>query len=299
MGRTLTLLRRPLGLVLGIGGLRVRRARWRDRLRGGRRPRREAASAVSGWRGVGPSLTLVRCPCVPLNSPNNTLQYQWPALQTQPQTHTSPPHRHPKDQRRMDIYSPNMQREALLKFAEALGSRRSALMRDECGDWRIEGNRGHIYAVPGALDQPHTPGFQIYFGGAGVEKGWLNTIRVTPRPVACGPAPVTRLPGPVPGTCFAGPLSPWPPSLARPAPRRITPLCSSASLLLRRSQTSRVRASSASTPRLPDADLGRSPSGQTRDLPVPAQRASTHARVFDHAGLGGRSHSRARPCRLP
>ena len=34
MGRTLTLLRRPLGLVLGIGGLRVRRARWRDRLRG-------------------------------------------------------------------------------------------------------------------------------------------------------------------------------------------------------------------------------------------------------------------------
>ncbi len=26
---------------------------------------------------------------------------------------------------------------------------------------------------------------------------------------------------------------------------------------------------------------------------------STHARVFDHAGLGGRSHSRARPCRLP
>ena len=67
---------------------------------------------------------------------------------------------------------------------------------------------------------------------------------------------MTRLPGPVPGTCFAGPLSPWPPSLAPPAPRRITPLCSSASLLLRRSQTSRVRASSASTPRLPDADLG-------------------------------------------
>jgi hypothetical protein len=79
---------------------------------------------------------------------------------------------------------------------------------------------------------------------------------MTPRPVACGPAPVTRLPGPVPGTCFVGPLSPWPPSLAPPAPRRITPLCSSASLLLRRSQTSRVRASSASTPRLPDADLG-------------------------------------------
>ena len=77
----------------------------------------------------------------------------------------------------MDIYSTNMRREALLKFAEALGSRRSALMRDECGDWRIEGNRGHIYAVPGALEQPHTPGFQIYFGGVVVEKGWLNTKR--------------------------------------------------------------------------------------------------------------------------
>jgi hypothetical protein len=77
----------------------------------------------------------------------------------------------------MDIYSPNMQREALLQFAGALGSRRSALVRDECGDWRIEGNRGHIYAAPGPLDQPHTPGFQIYFGGEGVEKGWLNTKR--------------------------------------------------------------------------------------------------------------------------
>jgi hypothetical protein len=77
----------------------------------------------------------------------------------------------------MDIYSPNMQREALLKFAGALGSRRSALMRDERGDWRIEGNRGHIYALPRALDELHAPGFQIYFGGEGVEKGWLNTKR--------------------------------------------------------------------------------------------------------------------------
>jgi hypothetical protein len=77
----------------------------------------------------------------------------------------------------MDIYPPSMQREALLKFAEALGSRRSALTRDECGDWRIVGKRGHIHAVPGDLDQPHTPGFQIYFGGVGIEKGWLNVKR--------------------------------------------------------------------------------------------------------------------------
>jgi hypothetical protein len=77
----------------------------------------------------------------------------------------------------MDIYPTNMQREVLLKFAEALGSRRSALMKDECGDWRIIGKRGHIYAVPGALEEPNTSGFQIYFGGLEVEKGWLNAKR--------------------------------------------------------------------------------------------------------------------------
>ena len=119
--------------------------------------------------------------------------------------------------------------------------------------------------------------------------GWLAASCRSMRLVARDPAPVTRFPGPVPGTCFAGPRSPRSPSLAPPAPQRIAPLCSSASLLLRRSQTSRVRASSATTPRLPDAGLRNPPAGQTRDLPVPAQRASTHARVFDHAGSGGRS----------
>jgi len=39
--------------------------------------------------------------------------------------------------------------------------------------------------------------------------------------------------------------------------------------------------------------------GRTRDLPVPAQRASAHARVSDHAGPFGGSRSRARTCRLP
>ena len=39
--------------------------------------------------------------------------------------------------------------------------------------------------------------------------------------------------------------------------------------------------------------------GRSRDLPVPAQRASAHARVSDHAGPSGHSRSRARPCRLP
>ena len=101
------------------------------------------------------------------------------------------------------------------------------------------------------------------------------------------PAPVTHLPGPAPGACFAGPRSPWSPSLAPPAPRRIAPPCSPASQLLRQSQTSRARASPATTPRLPDADLRRPSAGQTRDLPVPVQRASAHARVFDHAGWDG------------
>src|SRR3954468_23351660 len=105
------------------------------------------------------------------------------------------------------------------------------------------------------------------------------------------PAPVTRLPGPVPGACFAEPRSPWSPSLAPPAPPRLAPLCSSASQLLRRGQTSRLRASSATASRLPDADRRRPSAGRTRDLPVPVQRASAHARVLDHAGSGGRSHN--------
>src|SRR6266700_5082496 len=70
----------------------------------------------------------------------------------------------------------------------------------------------------------------------------------------CVPAPGTRFPGSAPGACFAGPHSPWPPPLAPPTPQRIAPPCSSASRLLWRSPTSRFRASSATAPRLPDAD---------------------------------------------
>jgi hypothetical protein len=62
-------------------------------------------------------------------------------------------------------------REAILKFAEALGSRDAALRRDECGDPRIEGRRGHIYAVPG--------GFMLYAvraaGDEGTSHWWTNT----------------------------------------------------------------------------------------------------------------------------
>jgi hypothetical protein len=39
--------------------------------------------------------------------------------------------------------------------------------------------------------------------------------------------------------------------------------------------------------------------GRTWGLPVPAQGASAHASVYDHAGPSGRSRYRAHPCCLP
>src|ERR1700722_2896133 len=71
-----------------------------------------------------------------------------------------------------DIYPPVRQREALLTFRDALGCRDNALRRDECGDWRIEGRSGHIYAVPGSLDRPKTPGFQIFIARS--SRWWTN-----------------------------------------------------------------------------------------------------------------------------
>ena len=46
--------------------------------------------------------------------------------------------------RKMEIFPPTKQHSALLEFARAIGSRSRALRRDECGDWRINGKRGHI-----------------------------------------------------------------------------------------------------------------------------------------------------------
>src|SRR5271170_875345 len=51
-------------------------------------------------------------------------------------------------------------------------------------------------------------------------------------------------------------------------------------------------------PRFSDADPRCPTAGQTRDLPVPEQGTSTHARVFDHAGLG-RALAMTRPPMLP
>jgi hypothetical protein len=63
----------------------------------------------------------------------------------------------------MDSYPPSRQRPRLIELLAALGARADTLRRDECGDWRIKGSRGWIYAVPGSLAKPDCEGFQIVF----------------------------------------------------------------------------------------------------------------------------------------
>jgi len=95
---------------------------------------------------------------------------------------------------------------------------------------------------------------------------------------------VTRYRGSESVACVTFPCSPWSRPLAPPTPPLLSQqqFCSQASQLLWPSLTSRVRASSATAPRLPDAGQPIT-TGQTRDLPVPVQGACTHARVSDHA----------------
>jgi hypothetical protein len=76
----------------------------------------------------------------------------------------------------MDTYPPAVQRPALLRFAEAIGSRADALRRDECGDWRIKGRLGHVYAVPGSIERPKTPGFQLMVMTLS-SRGWTEAKR--------------------------------------------------------------------------------------------------------------------------
>jgi hypothetical protein len=68
------------------------------------------------------------------------------------------------------------QRPALLALAKAIETRHAALRRDECGDWRINGRRGHIYAVPGSLDPPDAAGFLLH-SAASSARAWTNTKR--------------------------------------------------------------------------------------------------------------------------
>jgi hypothetical protein len=57
-----------------------------------------------------------------------------------------------------DLYPPSTQRAALIEFAHAIESAASAFRRDECGDPRINGSRGHVYAAPVAGKL----GYQLY-----------------------------------------------------------------------------------------------------------------------------------------
>jgi hypothetical protein len=57
----------------------------------------------------------------------------------------------------MDTFPPTKQRPALLEFVQAIGARGGDVRRDECGDWRLNGKHGFVYAVP--------EGFQIFFSG--------------------------------------------------------------------------------------------------------------------------------------
>ena len=112
------------------------------------------------------------------------------------------------------------------------------------------------------------------------------------------PAPGTRFPGPVPGACFAGPRSPRPPPFAPPAPPPVARPCSPASSLLWRGLTSRVRASSATAPRLPDADRRR-----RRRRPSARSPGSRARSVRTCQGLrprrAGRALALTRPSVLP
>jgi hypothetical protein len=81
-----------------------------------------------------------------------------------------------------DAFPPAVQRQALLELARALGCCDSALRRDECGGWRISGRHGHIYAAPGSLERPRTPGLQIVVL-AWTARGW-NAARKALEPFA-------------------------------------------------------------------------------------------------------------------
>src|SRR6516165_8741793 len=82
-----------------------------------------------------------------------------------------------------------------------------------------------------------------------------------PAPSSCalqlfvgGPTPGSHEPGSASGACFVGPRFPWSPALAPPTPPPVARLCSSASSLLCRNQTSLDRASADSGPHLPATD---------------------------------------------
>ena len=122
---------------------------------------------------------------------------------------------------------------------------------------------------------------------------------MTPRPIACGPAPVTRLPGPVPGTCFAGPLSPWP----RPWLHRLRDGSLRFVRRLRCYYDGMYHFSGSciigfELPRLPDADLG---AFALRPNPRPpgSRAKSFHTCQGLHSRRAGRALAMTRPSAPP
>jgi len=84
-----------------------------------------------------------------------------------------------------DTFPSTVQRPALVRFLNAINASESALRRDECGDWRIEGSTGHVYAVPATGEDsprakrhecPCAAGFQLYVMGGSVRR-WTNAKR--------------------------------------------------------------------------------------------------------------------------
>jgi hypothetical protein len=67
-------------------------------------------------------------------------------------------------------------RKSLDRFAKALNSAPRALRRDECGAWRINGKCGHVYAIPGTLEEPGREGFLLY-SGDGSPRAWSFSKR--------------------------------------------------------------------------------------------------------------------------
>ncbi len=101
---------------------------------------------------------------------------------------------------------------------------------------------------------------------------------------------VTRLPGSVSGACRPVPRFPRSPPLAPPAPPPVARLRSSASQLLWRGLTSHARSSSATAPRLPDADRPASPELASR----PARHETSRFPCKELTHMPGSSTTRDR-----
>jgi len=131
----------------------------------------------------------------------------------------------------------------------------------------VHKGRSHPGEHPPIIDQPLWNTVQEQLAvwprmkDARLGKPLIDQLGLAIAPSSCawqlrarGPAPGSLDPGSASGACFVGPRFPWSPALAPPTPPPVARLCSSASSLPCRSQTSLDRASAASAPRLPATD---------------------------------------------